>query len=85
MKISDLIYELREVMEIYGDIEVMSSSNYGDYSRTEQLDEIRSIEACVPVDSAYSGTGLAFPSDDEDEDDDGFVSDGEQVLVLRYV
>ena len=92
MKITELIDELQEALQEHGDIEVMSSSNYGDYHRTEQLDDIEEITVCQPVESAYSNSGLAFPRGmDEDEDDEDVDSEynrnqrfGEQVLVLRY-
>jgi len=86
MKISELIEELQEKLRIEGDLEVMSSSNYGDYNSTEQLDPIGTIESCIPRSSAYSGSGLAFPFD-RDEDDSEFDYDEpgqERILVLRY-
>ena len=94
MTITDLISELQDALETYGDMEVMTSSNYGDYHRTEQLDEIAEIMPCVPVESAYSHSGLAYPDDqdredrDEDEDHDNEyyqdIAQKPQVLVLRY-
>ncbi len=82
MKISELIQQLQDSLEVNGDLEVMSSSNYGDYHSTEQLDVIASIETCFPIKSAYSGTGLAYPNGDEEEDEE--ESGKEMVLVLRY-
>ena len=89
--IEELQYQLAE----NGDLEVMTSSNYGDYHRTEQLDDIQAIEVCQPIDSAYSHTGLAFPTNDDDEDEEEFSdsevqrrykekTEKEPVLVLRY-
>jgi hypothetical protein len=83
MKTSELIEALQDSLSENGDLEVMTSSNYGDYYKTEQLDNIENIQCCIPVKSAYSGTGMAFPTDDEDEDDTP-EDEGEMVLVLRY-
>ena len=88
MTITDLISELQDALENYGDIEVMTSSNYGDYHRTEQLNEIAEVMTCQPAETAYSGTGLAFPSFDdtmeEDEDEGEKRRETPEVLVLRY-
>lgn len=62
MKLTELIETLQDQLAENGDLEVMTSSNYGDYCRTEQLNEIQEIEVCQPIDSAYSHTGLAYPS-----------------------
>ena len=78
MKISDLIEELNYNMDVYGDMEVMSSSDYGDYCHTEQLSYIKSIEICAPVKSPYSYSGLVFPSCNDDDDEE------EKILTLRY-
>lgn len=82
MKLHDLIDELQDVQQRWGEeeIEVMSSSDYGDRCNTEQLNNINSIEICVPKKTAYSDTGLAFPKDigDIDKEDRG------EVVVLRY-
>lgn len=89
MTTSELISRLQDELEANGDLEVYTSSNYGDYHRTEQLNEIADIAPCQPIQSAYSGTGLAFPDYDQtmDEDeDDGEIrrTETEMVLVLRY-
>lgn len=89
MKITELIEQLQDQLAECGDLEVMTSSNYGDYHRTEQLNEIQSIEVCQPIKTAYSHTGLAFPTYDEvmDEDEDqGEIrrTETEMILVLRY-
>ena len=89
MRLTELIEELQYQLAENGDLEVMTSSNYGDYHRTEQLDDIQAIEVCQPIDSAYSHTGLAFPTNDDiDEEDDDRVerrrTEKEPVLVLRY-
>jgi len=89
MKTSELIEQLQEELAQNGDLEVMTSSNYGDYHRTEQLNEIQSIEACQPIKTAYSHTELAYPSPEDvmDEDEDQGErrrTETEMVLVLRY-
>ena len=80
MKLHDLINELQDLQQEYGEeeIEVMSSSDYGDHCNTEQLNNINSIEICVPKKTAYSDTGLAFREDDEPDEE------GEKVMVLRF-
>ncbi len=95
MRLSELIEELQSQLAQNGDMEVMTSSNYGDYHRTEQLNDIAEVTPCVPVETAYSQSGLAFYSG-SDEDEDEEFSDPEvqrrynektrqeQVLVLRY-
>lgn len=77
MTITELISELQDALEIHGDIEVMTSSDYGDICHTEQLDHIRSICSCRPKESAYSQSGLAYPSA-EDDDSDGDELDIDQ-------
>lgn len=91
MRLSQLIEELQYQLTENGDLEVMTSSNYGDYHNTEQLDEIAEITTCEPIESAYSHSGLAYPSDqdyeDDYHDDEYYEKIGqcrEQVLVLRY-
>lgn len=90
MRITELIEELQDKLQELGDVEVMSSSNYGDYCKTEQLDEIMSVEPCKPVESAYSHTGFAFPATDDPMDDEDTEIPNrrrpyrEAVLVLRY-
>lgn len=89
MKTSELIEALQEQLAENGDLEVMTSSNYGDYHRTEQLNEIQEIEPCQPIKTAYSHTGLAYPSFDdimEEDEDQGEIrrTETEMVLVLRY-
>lgn len=78
MTLKQLIRELQEIADIRDDDpEVYSTSDYGDYHHTEQLDEIRTVEEAHPVASAYSRSGMAMP-DDEDN------SDEMTVIVLRY-
>lgn len=86
MKTSELIEYLTDSLNDNGDIEVMTSSNYGDYYKTEQLNDIEDIQPCIPAKTAYSGTGKCFPDQDEDEReyDLSHNSGGEMVLVLRY-
>ena len=96
MRLSELIEDLKFQLAENGDMEVMTSSNYGDYHNTEQLDEIAEITPCIPVESAYSHTGLTYPSDQDREDEEEEFSDPEvqrrykektekePVLVLRY-
>ena len=95
MTIRELIEELQDLEQTYGpNVEVMSSSNYGDYHRTEQLNNIQSIQANDPIESAYSQSGLAFNNHDSDEDDGDFdydtrdkdgIPESESVIVLRYI
>lgn len=86
MNISELIEALEDIRETYGELEVYSSSNYGDYHNTEQIDNIESVSLVVPENSAYSGTGLCVPDDYENESNiDDQIEAGHQVLVvLRY-
>jgi len=94
MKITELIEQLQDQLAENGDLEVMTSSNYGDYHQTEQLDEIAEITTCTPVESAYSNTGLAFYQPEDEDEDEEFSdpevqrryekTEKEPVLVLRY-
>lgn len=83
MLISELIQKLEKAKESYGDIQVMTSSDYGDHCHTEQLNHVAAVEPAIPQETAYSDTGLRFPDPDLDEDiqED---PDREEVLVLRY-
>jgi len=87
MRISELIETLESMKSEYGDINVMTSGNYGDIAKTEQLFEIYGIDVCIPVESAYSHSGLAFPtSDGSEEDGDEKIENmmiAEDVLVIR--
>lgn len=82
MTLYDIIEELTELRDNLiaegkdDDIKVVSSSNYGDRSSTEQLIGIESIEVVSPIKSGYSRSGYAYP-DDEDGNE-------EEVIVLRY-
>ena len=80
MRISELVEYLLDIQESEGDIEVMSSSDYGDYCHTEQLVDIQDVQVTVPIKSAYSHSGLAFSDDDEDDED----KPGDRVCVLRF-
>ena len=87
MTIAELIETLHDLQVTYGpNIEVMTSANYGDICRTEQLNEIKSIEANEPVESAYSHSGLAFGTSDESDENefDYQALTGNPVIVLRY-
>lgn len=89
MTLDNLIEELQEARETYGNIEVMSSSNYGDYHRTEQADPIIEIRACRLMKSAYSNSGLAVPTQDDFDEGIEFEEDNpnltdEEILILRY-
>jgi len=93
MTIKELIENLQDLESTYGpNVEVMTSSNYGDYSKTEQLNHIASIEINEPIESAYSQSGLAFNTEDSDDDsefdydtrDKEGIQERESVLVLRY-
>lgn len=79
MRISELIEELQAVMDTAGDVEVYSTSDYGDIAHTEQLDPVESIELCNPVESAYSNSGLKFA-----DDGSGVDPDKEIICTLRY-
>lgn len=81
MKTSELIIELQQSLEENGDLEVYSTSDYGDYHHTEQLNEIQQVVALQPKESGYAATGLAVPRK-YDEGDEG---DQPKVLVLRYI
>ena len=89
MRLTELIEQLQDQLEENGDLEVMTSSNYGDYNRTEQLNEIQSIEVCQPIKTAYSHTGMAYPTFDDvmaEDEDQGEIrrTETKPVLVLRY-
>lgn len=87
MKISELIEELKQLESHYEDIEVMTSSDYGDHGHTEQLCYIESIKLCNPTETAYSESGLSFPNP-KYEDEDPILDENrgtEKVLVLRYI
>ena len=81
MKTSELISELQQSLNQNGDLEVYSSSNYGDFHHTEQLNEIQRLAALQPKESAYSETGLAVPGK---YDEEGYEGSQPKVLVLRY-
>lgn len=80
----DLMERLSEIADEYGDdILVVSSSDYGDISHTEQVVEIQSVEVLKPVKDAYSQSGYAVPKEryrDEYPDD----QKGPEVVVLRF-
>lgn len=82
MKITELIEQLEDFKQNYGDIEVMSSSNFGDFHKTEQLVNIEAIQICQPFETGYSSSGLAFPTDPHDREK--IKADAEEILVLRY-
>jgi len=84
LRVSDLIAELEDMLEVYGDLPVVSSCDYGDITHTEQLTRIASVETCVPVETGYSHSGYAFPEDDEDEEEGDLAKDSDKVVVLRY-
>jgi len=88
LTITELIDELKDIRRNFGDIDVWSSSNYGDYHNTEQLVPIAEVVTCIPIKEAYSRSGLGMPSqrDEEDEDFDNSPHDAKVglVCVLRY-
>ena len=84
MNVKELIEELTDIVESHGEnIHVMTSSNYGDYHNTEQLNEIASIQVCIPI--AYSQSGFAFPVPEENEEDQDEIPLFDDTVVLRYV
>lgn len=89
LSLYDLITSLEELREEHGDdILVVASSDYGDMTHTEQLIEIGEPELCVPVKTAYSCSGYAFPDEEEDDefmDDDDYREEPQKVIVLRMV
>lgn len=90
MKLSELIEELLNLQEEFDkkdlDPEVMSTSDYGDYCHTEQLNNIESVEHCIPTDSAYSKTGKRFPVEDDDEEIESSKEINEETIIaLRYI
>lgn len=88
MTIEELIEILEEKKEVHGNIEVMTSSDYGDYSHTEELNYIISVDTCIPEPSAYSRSGMAFPDINDNNNDDSVIrknrNDGSEILVLRH-
>jgi len=87
MTVQDLLNELKALVSSEGknvlELEVYSSSDYGDHSHTEALNEIRSVVQIVPGKTAYSPTELKVPSEEEDEEDEQEGKD--PVVVLRYI
>ena len=62
--------------------EVIFSTDYGDYHHTAQALPIRGeFEEALVEESAYSNSGFALASDDEDQDDE--ENEGRKFLVLR--
>ena len=87
MNTQELIEILTESLENDGNLEVYSSSNYGDYHNTEQLNNIVDVVPIIPDKTAYSGTGFCFPKKDKCEFDNevlGTEEEEKMVLVLRY-
>lgn len=100
MRLSELIEELLNIQEELGpdmDPEVMSSSDYGDIMHTEQLEHIVDVQMCIPLQEAYSRSGLSYPSAESlhiDDDDERFDEDDRNdwatlhsdkaVIALRY-
>jgi hypothetical protein len=83
LSISDLIAELEELAETLGeDTPVMASCDYGDHCHTEQLINIESVTFVVPGKTAYSESGLCYPSEDDLENQ---PEEEQKVIVLRYV
>jgi hypothetical protein len=79
LTIYDLISTLEELRDEYGeDTPVVVSSDYGDYTHTEQLLEISEISTTNPKNSGYSRSGFAF-NDEE-------LEEGKKlVIVIRGV
>ena len=91
MNVTDLIKKLEYLKEDYGDIEVMTSYDYGDSDNTEVLSEIENIKVVRPEESHYSRTGLASPPEGHDDnlyDEDGEIiavlNENDEVIVLSY-
>jgi len=84
--ISDLIAELEYLLESHGDLPVLTSSDYGDYCHTEQVNTIQSVDVTRPVESGYSHSGYAIGTDGEDEAtmEEGETPAGDLFVVLRY-
>jgi hypothetical protein len=49
------------------DMEVMAVHDYGDHCHTQALVDFKSADVVKPQKSAYSDTGLAMPSEYDDE------------------
>lgn len=72
MKLSELIDSLQDLQQMVGeqDVEVMCSSDYGDYCHTEQALRIHEVtEPKWLVGSGYSRSGFAVPRSVEDGED----------------
>ena len=91
MTLHELIEQLQELeASTGGHITVMSSSDYGDYTHTEQLNHIEEVSVVFPEKTAYSKSGLAVP--DEEDDDREFDyevrgsdrEESEMIIALRY-
>jgi hypothetical protein len=80
MRISELIAELQDALDRSGDLEVMTSYNYGDYHNTEALNHIDSVEEMEPISTAYSASGLCIPKDSDEEMEENQCL----TLILRF-
>ena len=85
MTVADLIAELQTFPD---DALVCFACDYGDICHTQQCLPIESIDELGPDDflaeSAYSNSGIAIESrDEDDEDDDTDDCEGPDVVILR--
>lgn len=87
MQLSELIEQLLQIQEDFQgvDPQVMISSNYGDRSNTEQLNNCENVSVLIPEKSAYSSSGLCVPDNFDESDDDGFdPQDNRFIVAIRY-
>jgi len=82
---STTVGELREMLEGLDEDKLITfASDYGDYSRTQQVHVIRGDVEELPIrESAYSVSGWALGYDDEDEEDEEAMNNAPMVYVIH--
>lgn len=81
LTVQELINELQYLADNgEGDKEVYFGCDYGDYCHTEQALPVRYVEYGKLKKSAYSHSGMAFESQDEDLDEDEAEENEDTVI-----
>lgn len=82
LTVNELLIELQDLVDNGdGDKEIYFGCDYGDYCHTEQALPIKYVEEGTLRDSAYSHSGKAFESNDEDDFDE---DSEEKETVIKF-
>lgn len=70
MTLEELKEKIDNAVEMFGEealqSEVYAAYDYGDHCHTEALTRITDVDLITPRESAYSGSGLAMPHENDD-------------------